>query len=142
MSVICSICGGTHITCAAIVDPNTKQFINFGYEAWLDSQCDNCGNVILTDPKEVQDNIDCQYRLFKSQHSTEPSFAVVEYVDASNYEGSQKGYVKLVGGKDSGNSPKIIASCNSTEELNTMTVPSQEREFTIIGCSSFQSEII
>lgn len=36
MSVVCSICGGTHITCAAIVDPNTKQFIDFGYEAWLD----------------------------------------------------------------------------------------------------------
>lgn len=142
MSVICSICGGTHITCAAIVDPNTKQFINFGYEAWLDGQCDNCGNVTLTDPKQVQDEIDCQHRIFKSRHPTEPRFAVVEYINTSNYEESRKGYIKLKGGKTSANSSRIIASCNSIEELNAMTVPSENREFTIIGCSGFLSEII
>lgn len=90
MSVVCCICGGTHITCAAIVDPNTKQFIDFGYEAWLDAQCDNCGNVNLTDPEKVQDEINCQYRLFKSQQSTELCFALVKYVDTSNYKGSQQ----------------------------------------------------
>lgn len=141
MSVVCSICGGTHITCAAIVDPNTRQFIDFGYEAWLDGQCDNCGNVILTDPEKVQDEIDCQYRLYKSKHPAEPRFVLVEYVDTSNYEGSQKGYVKL-GNKTSGDSSRIIAFCNSIEEFNAMTVPSETREFTIIGCSGFQRETI
>lgn len=141
MSVVCSICGGTHITCAAIVDPNTRQFIDFGYEAWLDGQCDNCGNVILTDPEKVQDEIDCQYRLYKSKHPAEPRFVLVEYVDTSNYEGSQKGYVKL-GNKTSGDSSRIIAFCNNIEELNAMTVPSETREFTIIGCSGFQREAI
>ena len=39
MSIVCSICGGTDIKCAAVIDPNTKQFLDFGYEAFLDGEC-------------------------------------------------------------------------------------------------------
>lgn len=52
--IVCSICGGTDIKCAAVVDPNTKKFIEFGYNTFSDGQCEDCGNVPLTDPDEVQ----------------------------------------------------------------------------------------
>ena len=50
MSIVCSICGGTGVKCTAVIDPNTRQFLEFTRNALSDGLCSQCGNVALTDP--------------------------------------------------------------------------------------------
>ena len=70
--IVCSICGGTDIKCAAVVDPNTKKFIEFGYNTFSDGQCEDCGNVPLTDPDEVQSDIDRLWTEHMAKHGEAP----------------------------------------------------------------------
>lgn len=55
---VCSICDGTQVSCAASVNPNTKEFIDFGYEAFKDGYCEKCGEVVLTDPDILWSSVD------------------------------------------------------------------------------------
>lgn len=36
MSIVCSICGGTGVKCTAVIDPNTRQFLEFTRNALSD----------------------------------------------------------------------------------------------------------
>ena len=58
MSIVCSICGGTGVKCTAVIDPNTRQFLEFTRNALSDGRCSQCGNVALTDPDEVKAGLD------------------------------------------------------------------------------------
>ena len=89
MSIICSICGGTDVKCAAVIDPNTKQFIDFEYEAFLDGECSRCGNVALTDPDEVKTDMDKRWAEYVAQHHTAPNYARCDIVRHGDYDGCE-----------------------------------------------------
>lgn len=44
--------------CTAVIDPNTRQFLEFTRNALSDGRCSQCGNVALTDPDEVKAGLD------------------------------------------------------------------------------------
>lgn len=142
MPVVCSICGGTHVSCAAVVNPNTKGFIEFGHEAFIDAQCEQCGFVALTDPDEAKADIDARLRDYYQHNTGEPRYALCEYVDTENYEGSQQCLVQLFPGEIPEGRPGIIASCNGIDALKAFTVPDpkMERGFTIVECLSFTAK--
>ena len=76
MSVVCSICGGARMTCTAVVDPNTEVFAEFGFEAFCDGPCADCGSVVLTDPDGVGREIGRRYTAFRAESGNAPCYAL------------------------------------------------------------------
>lgn len=140
MSVVCSICGEAHVKCAAVVDPNTKKFLKFGYKAFLDGECENCHNVVLTDPEEVQADIGKMYRKHLNSKKPEPLYAYCQVVRTDNYDGCEGQYIRLDDGPVDENDDRLIASCNGIEELKAMAVPSGDRDFTLVECQSLYAQ--
>lgn len=142
MSIVCSICGGTDVQCAAVVDANTKEFLDFGYEAFLDGQCDLCGNVPLTDPEEVQADIEKLWAEHLAKYGKAPSYANCEVVHL-NHEGSERRFIRI--GKKTQPEPtkKIFTSCDNLATLKALAVPDLKsgREFTVIGIESLMTKL-
>lgn len=138
MSIICSICGGTDIKCAAVIDPNTKQFLDFGYEAFLDGECSQCGNVALTDPDEVKADMDRLWAEYMAQHHTAPNYARCDIVRHSDYDGCEKAYIRVGGPSDVVEKYPVVAVCRDLEGLESLALPDPMREFTLMGIQGFE----
>lgn len=129
--IVCSICGSTHVKCVAVVNPNTKEFIGFGYEAFLDGECNNCGNVALTDSEEVQTDIDKLWDEHLTRFGTTPKYVYCDIVRL-DYEGTEHGYIRIGETKTPEPAGKVIAACCNLNELKALAVPNPDRKFTII----------
>lgn len=142
MSIICSICGGTDIMCAAVVDPNTKEFLDFGYEAFLDGICEQCGNVPLTDPDEVQADIEKLWAEHLAKYGQEPRYAYCGIVQLNN-EGMERRFIRV--GKQMQPEPscKVFACCDNLACLKSFTVPGLEsgREFTVVSIEALTTKL-
>ena len=72
MSVICCKCGSTEVSCEAIINPNTKELINYTDESFEYGWCDKCDeNKPLTDTEEVKKDIDAKLIDFESTFGKE-----------------------------------------------------------------------
>lgn len=140
MPIVCSICGSTHVKCAAVVDPNTKKFLEFGYEAFLDGECENCHNVVLTDPDGIQADIDKMYQEHLTCNKSEPLYAYCQIVRTDNYDGCEGQFIRLDGKAIDEADNRLIASYNDIEELKAMTVPSDDRDFTLVECQGLYTK--
>ena len=137
--IVCSICGGTHVKCAAVVNPNTKEFIEFGHEAFLDGECGQCGNVALTDPDEIKADIDKRWAEYKARNELRPNFALCQIVRTDNYDGYEQAYIRIGGPSEAVDKCNTVAACRDLEELKTLTEPDTERGFTLIECQGLES---
>ena len=137
MAIQCSICGGTHVKCAAVVDPNTKEFIEFGYNALADGQCKNCGNAFLTDPVEVKADIDKRWTEYIARYGSHPNYAICAII-RTEFNGYEQARIRIGGPENAANGPDAIAVCRDLEELKTLTEPDPEREFTLVECQGFE----
>lgn len=55
MSTICSKCHSTKVSCEAIVNPNTKEFIHYTDESFDYGWCDDCDEgQVLVDTEEIK----------------------------------------------------------------------------------------
>ena len=138
MAIVCSICGGTDVKCAAVVDPNTKEFIEFGYEAFLDGECSQCGNVTLTDPNEIKADIDKRWTEYTTRNGSRPNFALCRIVRTDNYDGYEQARIRIGGSKNVVGDPDTIAVCRDLDELKILTDPDPERRFTLVECQAFE----
>ena len=138
MSIVCSICGGTDVKCAAVIDPNTKQFIEFGYEAFLDGICSQCGYVALTDPDEVKADMDRLWAEYLEQYRTAPNYARCDIVRHGDYDGCEGAFIRIGGPENAVEKHRIIAVCRDLEEFKALTEPDPEREFTVVECQLFE----
>lgn len=142
MSIVCSICGGTDVMCAAVVNPNTKEFLDFGYEAFLDGQCNVCGNVPLTDPNEVQADIEKLWAEHLAKHGQVPRYAYCGIVQLNN-EGVERRFIRI--GKQTQPEPtkKVFACCDNLAALKALAFPDLKsgREFTVIGIESLTTKL-
>ena len=136
--IVCSICGGTAVKCAAVIDPNTKQLIDFEYEAFLDGECSQCGNVALTDPDEVKAGMDKLWAEYMAQHHTAPNYARCDIVRHGAFDGCESACIRIGGPENAVENHRIVAVCRDLEELKTLTVPDPEREFTVVECQLFE----
>lgn len=76
MSILCSKCGGTAITCEAMIDPNTKRFDHYTDESFLYGWCNGCKTgTVLTDVDEVKNEMVEKYRTFVQSNGFEPQYA-------------------------------------------------------------------
>ena len=138
MAIQCSICGGTHVRCAAVVNPNTKEFIEFGYEAFLDGECSQCGNVALTDPDEIKADIDKRWAEYIARNGSHPNYVLCEIVRTDNYDGYEQAYIRIGGPENVVGDADIIAVCCDLDELKALTVPDFSRGFTLVECLGFE----
>lgn len=138
MAIQCSICGGTHVRCAAVVDPNTKEFIEFGYDAFSDGQCEQCSNVALTDPEEVKADIDKRWAEYVARKGSHPNYVLCEIVRTDNYDGYEQAYIRIGGPENVVGGSDTIAVCRDLDELKALTVPDPERGFTLVECQAFE----
>lgn len=58
MGYICTRCGGTKVVCEAIVNPNTKEIIDYFDESFEHAICGDCENeVIISNVEKVKHEI-------------------------------------------------------------------------------------
>ncbi len=136
--IVCSICGGTDVKCVAVIDPNTKQFIDFEYEAFLDDECSQGGNVALTDPDEVKADIDKLWVEYMAQHHTAPNYARCDIVRHGDYDGYESAFIRIGGPENAVEKHRIATVCLDLEELKSLAVPDSDREFTVVEIRRFE----
>lgn len=100
MSIVCSICGGTGVKCTAVIDPNTRQFLEFTRNALSDGRCSQCGNVALTDPDEVKAGLDKLWTEYTARHRAAPNYTCCDIVRHGDYDGCEKAYIRIGGPSD------------------------------------------
>ena len=96
MSIVCSICGGTGVKCSAVIDPNTRQFLEFTRNALSDGRCSQCGNVALTDPDEVKAGLDKLWTEYTARHRAAPNYTCCDIVRHGDYDGCEKAYIRML----------------------------------------------
>ena len=120
MSVICTKCHGTNVSCEAMVNPNTKEFIHFTDDSFEYGWCEDCKTGrLLTDPEEVKSKIEKAYKEHRKSRK-DPLFAFCEIVFSDEENVPRDVLFKLspnVGSDDD----KIFFYCNGVEELKSMT---------------------
>lgn len=73
MGYICTRCGGTNVTCEAIVNPNTREIIDYFDGSFVHAICRDCENeVIISNVEEVKHEIDLRFHEFLERTGKEP----------------------------------------------------------------------
>lgn len=138
MSIVCSICGGTGVKCTAVIDPNTRQFLEFTRNALSDGRCSQCGNVALTDPDEVKAGLDKLWTEYTARHRAAPNYTCCDIVRHGDYDGCEKAYIRIGGPSDVVEKYPVVAVCRDLEELKSLALPDPTREFTLMGIQGFE----
>lgn len=119
MKVICTKCGGTDISCEAMINPNNKVFKNYTDESFLYGWCESCKTgAILTDPDEVKEQIQQKFDAFVHENGKEPHYAECRIVwkDTNDYY-----TVKIQLSGDTGEDDDFFFYCLSLEGLKSLT---------------------
>ena len=142
MKVICTKCGGMHVACEAMINPNDKAFRNYTDEAFIYGWCDDCGNgVVLSDVDEVKEDIDKLYAVFCAEHRKEPLYALCEIVwkDEKFVEPCPV-TIKLSSDADDATDDKVFFYCNSIEGLKSLA-EFEGGDFVLTGCNCLTNEL-
>lgn len=135
MSIICSKCGGTKVTCEAMIDPNSKKFDHYTDESFLYGWCDDCKEgTVLTDVDGVKRAINAQYREFTETNGIEP-----HYVNCRIVWKDDRKYcdTRIMLSADSGSDEEdIFFYCNSLNGLLSLVEHGKE-DFIVTECHGF-----
>lgn len=81
MGYICTRCGGTKVVCEAIVNPNTREIIDYFDESFEHAICGDCENeVIISNVEEVKHEIDLRFHEFVEKTGKEPEYVECQIV--------------------------------------------------------------
>ena len=119
MSIICCECGSTNVLCEAIINPNTKDIVDYTDESFND-RCMDCGEwQVLTDIDKVKSDIDNALNDFISVHKTEPLYATCRvYLTGSDCP-VEIAIIKL--SANTGDAEKqVFFYCNDIEGLKSL----------------------
>ena len=124
MSVICNKCHSTKVSCEAIINPNTKEFIRYTDESLDYGWCEDCNEgQFLVDTEDVKANIDKAFNKYKSNFGKEPLFALCHIMrkndDAPLYDMLFKLSTDI--NKDDGD---VFFYCNGINGLKSLVEPS------------------
>lgn len=137
MSVICTKCGGTHVSCAAMINPNDKSFIHYEDESFLYGWCDDCEiGVVLTDIEEIQSEISTKFSEFVNKNNKEPEIANCRIA----WKDGEEGYdVKIQLSSDSSPDEEdgIFFYCDSLNDLKSLATFGVG-DFIVTECYSFE----
>lgn len=75
MGYICTRCGGTKVVCEAIVNPNTREIIDYFDGSFAHAICGDCENeVIISNVEAVKHEIDLRFHEFVERTGKEPEY--------------------------------------------------------------------
>lgn len=135
MSILCCKCGGTKVTCEAMINPNTKEFDHYTDESFLYGWCNDCKEgTVLTDIDEVKRTIDVKYREFVATNGGEP-----HYVNCRIVWKDDRKYcdTRIMLSADSGaDEEDIFFYCNSLNGLLSLAEHGEE-DFVVTECYGF-----
>ena len=81
MGYICTRCGGTNVTCKAIVNPNTGEIIDYFDGAFMHAICSDCENeVVISNVEGVKYEIDLRFLEFVERTGKEPEYVECQIV--------------------------------------------------------------
>lgn len=81
MGYICTRCGGTNVTCEAIVNPNTGEIIDYFAGAFMHAICSDCENeVVISNVEGVKYEIDLRFLEFVERTGKEPEYVECQIV--------------------------------------------------------------
>lgn len=81
MGYICTRCGGTKVACEAIVNPNTREIIDYFDGSFVHAICRDCENeVIISNVEEVKHEIDLRFHEFLERTGKEPEYVECQIV--------------------------------------------------------------
>ena len=135
MSILCCKCGGTKVTCEAMINPNTKELDHYPDESFLYGWCNDCKEgTVLTDVDEVKKAIDTRYSEFITANKSEP-----HYVDCRIVWKDDRKYcdTRIMLSADSGaDEEDIFFYCNSLNGLFSLAEHGKE-DFVVTECYGF-----
>ena len=136
MSVICCKCGSTNVSCEAMINPNTKAFINYTDESFDYGWCENCKTgQPLTDTEEIKLNIDKAVNNYQLTFKKSPLYASCQIVFSDSDDAPEDVVIKL--SSDIGdNDDEIFFYCNGIDDLKSLTELSAN-DFIIQGFGYF-----
>lgn len=120
MNVICTKCGGTDVACEAMINPNNKKFANYTDEAFSYGWCNKCNiGVILTDEREIKNEIEQKFNEFVKKNGKESAYAVCEIVwkDTNNLENVK---IQLSSDSNPDEDDDIFFYCDSLNDLKSL----------------------
>lgn len=136
MNIICTKCGGTDVSCEAMINPNNKAFKHYTDEAFLYGWCDSCKTgAILTDPDELKVEIQQKFDAFVGENGKEPYYVDCHIV----WKDTNDHYdVKIQLSDDTGKNDNIFFYCGSLEGLKSLTTSGTE-DFIVTEIYQFEN---
>lgn len=137
MGYICTRCGGTNVTCEAIVNPNTGKIIDYFDGSFMHAICAGCENeVIISNVEGVKHEIDLRFHEFVERTGKEPEYVECQIVwkETGN---EQRETIKLsLSINDDDNDDVFFYYCNGIESFKQLAEYGVG-EFIVTFCWSF-----
>lgn len=136
MAIICTLCGGTNVSCECIANPNNGTIYDYIEETFYDAHCDDCKEfVVIVDVERERDDTRKLYESFLKTNNEKPNIATCEIVL------KETGVVKneTIKLDPSVNTPTLsnIYTCNGIDELMELFDWSKERNFSLVDVHLF-----
>lgn len=135
MGIICTRCGGTNISCKAIVDPNTKEFKKFVNSLFYCGHCYDCKkSSILTDIDNLKKKIQLMYDFYVKTVKKYPKIAACKIAWKDD---NQMIDVRFALTSACQNDDETFFYCNSLNDLKSFVDIGME-DFVIIDIYYFE----
>lgn len=136
MAIICTLCGGTNVSCECIANPNNGTIYDYREGAFYDACCDDCKEfVVIVDVEREKSDARELYNSFIKENNEKPNMARCEIVLKETGEVKNE-TIKLDPSVDT-HDLSVIYTCNGIEELIKLFDWSKERSFSLIGVHLF-----
>lgn len=136
MGYICTRCGGTKVVCEAIVNPNTREIIDYFDESFEHAICGDYENeVIISNVEEVKHEIDLRFHEFVEKTGKEPEYVECQIVRKKTGNEQRKTIKPSLSINDDDNDD-VFCYCNGIESFKQL-VEYRMGEFIVTGCWNF-----
>lgn len=136
MAIICTLCGGTNVSCECIANPNNGTIEDYRDGAFYDACCDDCKEfVVIVDVEREKSDARELYNSFIKVNNEKPDMARCEIVLKETGEVKNE-TIKLDPSVDT-HDFSVIYTCNGIDELIKLFDWSKERSFSLIGVHLF-----
>lgn len=136
MAIICTLCGGTNVSCECIANPNNGTIYDYREGAFYEAYCDDCEeNVVIVDIERERSNTKILYNDFIKVNNEKPDMVRCEIVLKETGEVKNE-TIKLDPSVNT-HDLSAIYTCNGIEELIKLFDWSKERSFSLIGVHLF-----
>lgn len=136
MGYICTRCGGTNVSCEAIVNPNTGKIIDYFDGAFMHAICSDCENeVVISNVEGVKYEIDLRFLEFVERTGKEPEYVECQIVWKETGD-DKRVTIKLSLSINDDDNDAVFYDCNGIESFQQLAEYGMG-EFIVTHCWNF-----